>query len=183
MAEIIVGPMTLYEAEAYLVKLMNESDAFHGGSRPVIGRLKTSYGYHKVIGVKSFDNSVYTRIDYDPMKGYHFNFINDNTGEKICIILSGMDKRQYEKYINRLTAGRSRMIIPPKRPNIPQNRPSSAYQYLEERRRSVDGYLSPVDTELFIMQYYKDLQALELLEMNEDNQISSYENNNDNFTK
>lgn len=117
MAETMTYPMTFAQAEVYLARLIAASGAFRGGSKPVIGRLKKSYGFGKVIGIKSFDNSVYTRIDYDPDKGYHFNFINDRTGEKICILISDMDEYQYRAYIDRLTRGRG-TIDPTKRPTL-----------------------------------------------------------------
>ena len=114
MAEIIKGPMTLNKAESLLGKLIDESGAFIGGSYPLVGRLKKSYGYKKVIGVQSFDKKVRTRIDYDYSKGYHFNFENDNTEEKICILISNMTKSQYENYIDQLSLGRGE--AGPKRP-------------------------------------------------------------------
>ncbi len=115
MAEVMQGPMTFVQAEKCLARLIEASKAFKGGSRAVVGRLKTSYGYGKVIGIKSFDNTVYTRIDFDPEKGYHFNFINDNTGEKICILISDMDEVQYRAYIDMLTKDRA-IIDGTKRP-------------------------------------------------------------------
>ena len=71
MAEIIVGPMLFAQAKKYLVELMEESGAFRGGSKPAIGRLKKSYGFGKIVGCKSFDNKVSTRLDYDEENGYH----------------------------------------------------------------------------------------------------------------
>ena len=106
MAEIIKGPFSYMQARNFLTKLMDESQAFKGGSRPFVGGLKASYGYKKIIGVKSFDNKVYTRIDYDPEKGFHFNFVDDNTGSKICILIDDMTEEQYKKYIDNLTFGK-----------------------------------------------------------------------------
>lgn len=119
MAERIVGPVSFHKAEKLLADLIYKSGAFSGGSYPVVGRLKTSYGYKKVIGVQSFDKKVRTRIDYDPDKGYHFNFENDLTGEKICILIDDLTPSQYEAYIDQLTLGRG-LIIGPKRPTIPR---------------------------------------------------------------
>lgn len=112
MAEIIVGPMLFAQAKKYLVELMEESGAFRGGSKPAIGRLKKSYGFGKIVGCKSFDNKVSTRLDYDEENGYHFNFVNSKTGEKICMIIEDMSQEQYEKYIDSLTTGRNTEIIP-----------------------------------------------------------------------
>ena len=106
MSEIIKGPFTYDQARNFLAKLMDESESFKGGSRPVVGRLKSSYGYKKIIGIKSFDNKVYTRIDYDPDKGVHFNFVDDNAGVKICILIKDMTEEQYHKYVDNLTFGK-----------------------------------------------------------------------------
>lgn len=106
MAEIVKGPFPYDQARNFLTRLMDDSNAFKGGSRPYVGKLKISYGYKKVIGVKSFDNKVYTRIDYDPDKGFHFNFIDDNTGDKICILISDMTEEKYKRYIDNMTIGK-----------------------------------------------------------------------------
>lgn len=106
MAEIIKGPFSYNQARVFLAKLMDESRSFKGGSHPVVGRLNSSYGYKKIIGVNSFDNKTYTRIDYDPEKGVHFNFVDDNAGVKICILIKDMTEEQYKKHIDNLTFGK-----------------------------------------------------------------------------
>ena len=52
--EQVVGPFSFSKAEAYLASLMDRSGAFTSGSYPVVGRLKSSYGYKKVSGVTYF---------------------------------------------------------------------------------------------------------------------------------
>ncbi len=111
MAEVSTVPMTFDQALRYLASLMDDSGRFGDGSKPVIGRLKKSYGYGKVIGRQSRDGRVVTRIDYDPGKGYHFNFVNYDTGEKICIPISNMTEEQYRRYIDRATFGRACMSL------------------------------------------------------------------------
>ena len=103
----IIGPMTFHQAEALLAQLIYRSDSFHSGCNPVVGRLKSSYGYQRIIGISSFDNKVYTRIDYDDEKGFHYHFIDDHNGDNICILIQDMDKKQYQRYIDRLTIGRN----------------------------------------------------------------------------
>lgn len=127
MAEVMTGPMPFSQAERCLAGLITSSGSFSGGSKPVVGRLKTSYGYGKVIGIKSFDNKVYTRIDFDPEKGYHFNFINDNTGEKICILINDMTASQYNAYIDMLTKSRG-IIDPDKRPILSSISPDASIE-------------------------------------------------------
>ena len=100
--EVVLEPMPLDRAEAYLARLIEQSGAFAIASKPYLGRLKKSYGYNKAIGVQSPDGKIRTRIDYDNTKGYHFNFENFNTGEKICIPINNMNQKQYEQYIDRL---------------------------------------------------------------------------------
>lgn len=111
MAEVSTVPMTFDQALKYLASLMDDSGRFGDGSKPVIGRLRKSYGYGKVIGRQSLDGRVVTRIDYDPGKGYHFNFVNYDTGEKICIPISNMTEEQYRRYIDRATFGSACMNI------------------------------------------------------------------------
>ena len=154
MAEVMTNPMPFVQAEVYLARLIANSGAFRGGSRPVIGRLKKSYGYGKVIGIKSFDNSVYTRIDYDPDKGYHFNFINDNTGQKICILISDIDEYQYRAYIDRLTNGRG-TIDPTKRPIMSSIMPED----FENDDLLISYYESLYEYDSFddIVEYYESL--------------------------
>ena len=106
MAEITTFPMPFSQAENYLSQLISQSGAFYNGSKPVIGRLKRSYGCGKVIGVQSLDNQVVTRIDYDPEKGYHFNFVDYRYNKKICILISDMTEDMYRNYVDRLTFGR-----------------------------------------------------------------------------
>ena len=106
MAEIVTMPMPLSEAEYYLSRLIDSSGAFLMGSKPNICRLRKSYAYGKVHGIKSFDNQVVTRIDYDPEKGYHFNFVDHRNHQKICILISDMTEESYRSYIDRLNYGR-----------------------------------------------------------------------------
>lgn len=101
--EICTVPMSFDMAQNYLAQLIDKSGAFINGSIPVIGRLKKSYGCGKVIGISSFDRKVSTRIDYDPIKGYHFNFVNYYTNEKIAIIINNMTQKMYENYIDAMT--------------------------------------------------------------------------------
>ena len=159
--ENIVGPMSFDHASIYLSKLIKESQAFIGGSKPVIGRLKTSYGYKKVIGILSFDHKVRTRIDYDPFKGYHFNFENDQTGEKICILINDMTKEQYEKYIDTITKGRG-PIETPKMANL-------SYRLIlgrtprfevEEEYGVIDKVSKVLGRDKFVMDYYDRLLSL-----------------------
>ena len=166
MAEKCIGPMSLDDAEDELARLMDESNAFHNGSFPVVGRLKTSYGYKKVIGVKSFDNKVYTRLDFDPEKGFHFNFTDDNTGENICILINDMNESQYKHYIDALCAGKS-PIIPTKR----------RVQYIIDYKNYVDingdafrpiaGPDGPSLSE-FVRLYLEEVKRIELEEMQEE---------------
>ena len=160
--EKTVGPMPFDHATRYLTRLISESGAFHGGSKPVIGRLKKSSGNKKVIGIMSFDHQVRTRIDYDPFKGYHFNFENDHTGEKICVLINDMTKDQYEKYIDTLTKGRG-PIETPKRPNF-------AYRYITEKELKqdfpkesviVDKVYRELSQDRFVRDYYNGLLSLE----------------------
>ena len=165
--EVCKGPMSFDEAEDELVRLMDETNAFHNGSFPVVGRLKTSYGYKKIIGVQSFDHKVRTRLDFDSDKGYHFNFINDNTGEKICVLINDMNESQYRRYIDGLTVGKSPIILPKRKvvysiidPNH-YNDPS-AYQPV--------GY--PSEANPFILAYLEELKKIELEEMQEEQESS-----------
>lgn len=59
-------------------------------SNPIIGRLKTSAGYGKVIGRVSHDNKVRWRLDYDNEKGPHINvddFRNGRGSNAIKIVI------------------------------------------------------------------------------------------------
>ena len=78
------------------------------GSQPVIGRLKTSKGYGKIIGRRSADKKVLWRLDFDPRKGPHINIENYSQGkkgmaQKYCIPFDG-DEKTVEtllKHLNR----------------------------------------------------------------------------------
>ena len=59
-----------------LVKELDKTGAFTHGSLPYMGRLEKSYGYQKQIGRISFDKKVNWRLDYDPVKGVHYNIEN-----------------------------------------------------------------------------------------------------------
>ncbi len=102
----IIGPMPFHQVEVLLAQLIYRSDSFHSGCNPVVGRLKSSYGYQKIIGISSFDNKVYTRIDYDDEKGFHYHFTDDHNGDNICILIQDMNQKQYQRYIDQLTNGR-----------------------------------------------------------------------------
>lgn len=104
--EEILNPVPLALAERKLAQLMDESGEFPNGyKKPYYGNLKISYGYNKVIGYISINNKVRTRIDYDPDKGYHFNFEDSRIkpAKKICIPISDMNEKGYEHYIDMLT--------------------------------------------------------------------------------
>lgn len=171
MEEQVVGPMPFEHACRYLSNLITNSRAFIGGSKPYIGRLKTSYGYKKVIGIVSFDHQVRTRIDYDPFKGYHFNFENFTTGEKICILINDMTKDQYERYIDTLTKGRG-PIETPKMPNFSYkyvHKGEVNYQFVDERAEKiaieesklVEKIINQLARDKFVMDYYNELINLE----------------------
>ena len=52
-------------------------------SQPVIGRLKQSAGFGKIIGRRSADKKMRWRLDYDHQKGPHINVINIKAGKGI----------------------------------------------------------------------------------------------------
>jgi len=158
--EQVVGPMPFEHACRYLSNLITQSRAFIGGSKPYIGRLKTSYGYKKVIGIISFDHQVRTRIDYDPFKGYHFNFENFTTGEKICIRINDMSKEQFEKYIDTLTKGRG-PIETPKMPNFQyQLLDRETVKISKEEYSIINKITNELDRSKFVMDYYDELLLL-----------------------
>ena len=192
--EKVIGPMPFDHAVIYLVGLKDNSQSFIGGARPVIGRLKMSYGYKKIIGTISLDNKVRTRIDYDPIKGYHFNFENDNTEEKVCILINDMTKEQYEKYIDNLSKGRG-VDLTPKMPiinrsvviedmkvDIPKKKGSYRYEVLERFKDELfhDKFLFDYYTKLLQMyiNYEIDLSLDEIHYSNE--QIVNLNNKIDN---
>lgn len=74
-------------------------------SKPVIGRLKTSKGYGKVIGRMSADEKVRWRLDYDPKKGMHINVEDYRNGKeqaiKVCIPFKG-DEKTFESLLKHL---------------------------------------------------------------------------------
>ena len=200
MAEKIVGPLPFHQAESLLAKLIYDSGAFSGGSYPVVGRLKKSYGYKKVIGIQSFDKKVRTRIDYDPDKGYHFNFENDYTGEKICILINNLTRSQYENYINKLTVGRGR-TVGPKRPIIPREdgktrKTSYSYSYYEdgsyfkeklaEYKKSVPSdivdSLSVDSIDEFTIYYLIECYNIDKMELEDSSIFIDDENQLDSFT-
>jgi len=153
MAEIVLGPFKFSDAEKLVAKLMDASGAFRGGANPLVGRLKKSYGYGKIIGVRSFDNKVSVRIDFEPDtknddgtvvkgKGYHFNFSNDNTGEKICVLICDIGEKTYQGYIDRLTAGRS-LIVNKKGPILKINKNIHTKDHYDPK---LDSYFDYVDS-------------------------------------
>ncbi|WP_013334513.1 hypothetical protein [Gloeothece verrucosa] len=77
-------------------------------AEPLIGRLKTSAGYGKTIGFQSPDGLTRIRLDFDPIKGPHFNIENFKFGKgenalKIAIPFEGNEKavKSYLKLINK----------------------------------------------------------------------------------
>lgn len=147
MAEKIDGPMLFKCAKKELVKLMDDSGAFRGGSKPYVCTLKRSYGYNKIIGCQSFDNQVVTRLDYDPKKGYHFNFENYTKKQNVCLLIADMTKPQYQRYIDNLTKGRSIEIIP-KSPIIRYRKGTNERIYYQF---SVFSYLDQEDIDKYVV--------------------------------
>jgi len=52
-------------------------------SEPIIGKLKTSAGFGKVVGRRSANKRLLWRIDYDPVKGPHINVVDISCGKRI----------------------------------------------------------------------------------------------------
>ncbi|MNW39514.1 hypothetical protein D3C74_166040 [compost metagenome] len=71
-------------------------------SKAYVGRLKTSYGYQKVIGRQSADGKVRWRVDYDPNKGFHINVedFRDGTNKYVFRIEGG--EKAYKSIIDSL---------------------------------------------------------------------------------
>ena len=177
--EKVVGPMPFDHAVMYMSKLISSSGGFIGGSKPVIGRLKSSYGYKKVIGIISFDHKIRTRIDYDPFKGFHFNFENDQTGEKICILISNMNLSQYRRYVDTLTKGRG-PIGTPKMKNLTYLRldKKAHNDDTDEENIIIDKLSSELEQDKFTLEYNE-----ELLNMAYELELSKYEVNDINRNK
>ena len=81
-------------------------------SKPVYGRLKTSYGYNKIIGRQSADDKRRWRLDWDETKGPHINVEDFSKGKKskaikIAIPFEG-NKKAYRSYIKQLNKGNKR---------------------------------------------------------------------------
>ena len=81
-------------------------------SKPVYGRLKTSYGYNKIIGRQSADGKRRWRLDWDETKGPHINVEDFSKGKKskaikIAIPFEG-NKKAYRSYIKQLNKGNKR---------------------------------------------------------------------------
>lgn len=81
-------------------------------SKPVYGRLKTSYGYNKIIGRQSADGKRRWRLDWDETKGSHINVEDFSKGKKskaikIAIPFEG-NKKAYRSYIKQLNKGNKR---------------------------------------------------------------------------
>ena len=190
--EKIVGPMPYNHAVIYISKLIEDSQAFIGGSKPLIGRLKTSYGYKKVIGIVSFDHQVRLRIDWDVKKGFHFNYENFHTGEKICVRIGDMTTKQYQRYIDNQTKGRC-PILTPKRPNfIRSEYPGEASievpkditgDKLSRKYVVVNKINQELFEDKFVLDYYNEL--LNMANKNEielsDNEILDINNNKSNL--
>jgi len=74
-------------------------------SQPLIGRLGPSAGKGKIIGFQSADRKVRVRLDYDPVKGTHFNVEDFRAGGKVKIAVpfTGDEKtfKSYLKLINK----------------------------------------------------------------------------------
>lgn len=81
-------------------------------SKPVYGRLKTIYGYNKIIGRQSADGKRRWRLDWEETKGPHIN-VEDFSKEKkskaikIAIPFEG-NKKAYRSYIKQLNKGNKR---------------------------------------------------------------------------
>ncbi|MGF1991763.1 MAG: eCIS core domain-containing protein [Nostoc sp. ZfuVER08] len=77
-------------------------------AKPLIGRLKVSAGYEKIVGFQSADGMARIRLDFDPIKGPHFNIEDFRHGKganalKIAIPFEGNEKAyiSYLKQINK----------------------------------------------------------------------------------
>lgn len=103
--ELIVATLPLDAAQNLIVQYITKSKAFKNGSKPNIGDFKRSYGYGKVIGIKSLDDKVQTRIDFNPDKGYHFHFEDYRKDKPVnyCVIINNMTQKAYEEYIDTLS--------------------------------------------------------------------------------
>lgn len=64
-----------------MLKEVDKTGAFKNGSNKYIGRLESSYGYGKQIGIQSFDGKVRWRLDYDDKIGVHYNFEDFSNGK------------------------------------------------------------------------------------------------------
>lgn len=81
-------------------------------SKPVYGRLKTIYGYNKIIGRQSADGKRRWRLDWEETKGPHINVEDFSKGKKskaikIAIPFEG-NKKAYRSYIKQLNKGNKR---------------------------------------------------------------------------
>ncbi len=106
--EVVLGPMTIENANKELVKLQKASGKFEFGVKPYFGTLRSSYGYRKKIGIQSQDGRAVSRIDYDPVKGAHFNFIDCSDKRhpvKVCIRIKDFGYEQYKRYIDSMNKG------------------------------------------------------------------------------
>ena len=109
-SEEIIGIFPFSKVVKIIAKLMQKSGCFRNGYNQYIGSLRRSYGFNKIIGIQSFDGKVRIRIDYDSVKGAHFNyedFRDKNNPIKKCIIISDMNYETYKRYIDHLNNGRT----------------------------------------------------------------------------
>ncbi len=100
--EQVIGPVSYEEAIHIIRNLRDQKGVFYSGGNSNIGRLSVSYGNQKKIGMKSKDNLVEYRMDYDPEKGVHFNYEDKENEYKLCIVIKGWGYPQYQKYIDKL---------------------------------------------------------------------------------
>ncbi|WP_155840171.1 polymorphic toxin-type HINT domain-containing protein [Butyrivibrio sp. MC2021] len=87
-------------ARKVLIDELDKMGAFKNGSKPNIGSLESSYGYGKVIGRKSLDGKVCWRLDYDPVKGVHYNIDSWLNGKRALRIKKAIPiDIPYEEYV------------------------------------------------------------------------------------
>lgn len=108
--EQIIKADSLHSARRLLANLINQCGKFSNGGYPYIGTLSKSYGYNKKIGMTSFDCKIKYRINWDPYKGVHYNFVDEDykgTGSRlnICILIKGMTYEQYKIYVDKTNKG------------------------------------------------------------------------------
>lgn len=78
--EIFLDKVSTYEQARN--KAMELLGSLEPGSQPMVGRLKMSLGYQKVIGRQSADRKAHWRLDFDPDKGIHINVADFREGKQ-----------------------------------------------------------------------------------------------------